>query len=199
MGFAVWEKFTFSSGGFKNFLRHRDKNVGAKYGCNKHNRPDYRIGFQIGRVTMQTLHRIYLGLLKPPESNSLVSDSQKYYRKNFIAYAIFFCTTVLCSFHPVAQRAKGRRQSARSADSAPVHHAVMRGSGRMVDASRRRGLYADYPRHRLTRPQKFLKEFFGWFTGPPPHGQSPWGGIFAKPDKMRKRFVILSEVESQTR
>ena len=40
----------------------------------------------------------FLGLLKPPESNSLVSDSQKYYRKNFIACAIFFCTTVLCSF-----------------------------------------------------------------------------------------------------
>ena len=104
MGFSVWEKFTFSSGGFKNFLRHRDKNVGAKYGCNKHNRSDYRIGFQIGRVTMQTLHRIYLGLLKPPESNSLVSDSQRYYRKNFIACAIFFCTapsvSLTLNIHP---------------------------------------------------------------------------------------------------
>ena len=162
----------------------------------------------------------FLGLLKPPESNSLVSDSQKHYRKNFIACAIkflncpvlrlcrnppllfvlthrkdgeypracaiFFCTTVLCSF-----------QSTRSADSAPVHHAVMRVSGRMVGASRRRGLYAEYPRHRFTRPQKILKEFFGWFTGPPPHAIA-WGGIFAKPDKMRKRFVILSEVEKKS-
>ncbi len=55
-----------------------------------------------------------------------------------------------------------------------------------------------YPLHRFTRPQKILKEFFGWFTGPPPHGQSPWGGIFAKPDKVRKQFVILSEVEKKS-
>ena len=34
--------------------------------------------------------------------------------------------------------------------------------------------------------------------GPPPHGQSPWGGIFAKPDKVRQQFVILSEVEKKS-
>ena len=95
--------------GFKTFFRHRDKNVGAKYGCNKHNRPDYRIGFQIGRVTMQTLHRIYLGLLKPPESNSLVSDSQKYYRKNFIACAIKFLNCYFRTFPVFSTRRVKRR------------------------------------------------------------------------------------------
>ena len=54
-----------------------------------------------------------------------------------------------------------------------------------------------YPLHRFTRPQKILKEFFGWFTGPPPHGQSPWGGIFAKPTKCES--VLSSWAQSKVR
>ena len=55
----------------------------------------------------------------------------------------------------------------RGGDSAPVHHAVMRGSGRMVGASRRRGLYADYPRHRLTGPHE-IENFVGGSPVPLP-------------------------------
>ena len=47
-----------------------------------------------------------------------------------------------------------------------------------------------------------LQEYFYPLRHPagdhPPHGQSPWGGIFAKPDKVRQQFVILSEVEKKS-
>ena len=63
--------------------------------------------FQIGRVTMQTLHRsnsAFDSLFR----NQLPGDFWCYYRKNFFAYAIFFCTTLLC-----------RVQSARTARIPP--------------------------------------------------------------------------------
>ena len=105
---------------------------------------------------MQTLHRsnsAFDSLFR----NQLPGDFWCYYRKKFFAYAIKFYTTLLFSF-----------QSARSADSAPVHHAVMRVSGRMVGVSRRRGLYTEWNTPATTS------------GGPPPHAIA-WGGIKKPP------------------
>ena len=103
--------------------------------------------------------------------------------------------------HLVFRGARNAFRAARSADSAPVHHAVMRGSGRMVTRRVTEGVICrmEYPRHRLVPPTKFFWNFAGPGRRSPSPRAEPLGRnlcqtrqnakAFCHPERSRKEIA----------
>ena len=79
--------------------RHRNKNIGAKNELLRKAPPNQNeSGIKEPWDNDAGFAPAFLGFSKDPVESNSHQDSHLHYRKKFFACAIFFCTTVLCSF-----------------------------------------------------------------------------------------------------